>query len=287
MSSTSAVVRRPDRFFDGYAFDLDGTLYLGDALLPGAAETVRAVRAAGRPTAFLTNNPLRSGGDYATKLCRLGIPAHEDDVLTATDSLVHYLSTVHPGQPLLALAEGPVCTALVDAGFALTNDPSAARVVIVSFDRSFDYGKLNAAYRAVRLHGAALVATNPDPYCPTPEGGLPDCGAILAAVEACTGAHAEAITGKPSAHMARAALDRLRVPASGAVMVGDRLSTDMVLAEVSGMAGVLVLGGATSPAELASSALQPRYVIESIGQLLPGGSDHSAEDLSQPEEGSP
>ena len=82
----------------------------------------------------------------------------------------------------------------------------------MSFDRTFDYSKLNAAYRAVRLHGAALVATNPDAYCPTPDGGLPDCAAMLAAVEASTGARAEAVTGKPSQFMADAVVGRLGVP---------------------------------------------------------------------------
>jgi ribonucleotide monophosphatase NagD (HAD superfamily) len=136
------------------------------------------------------------------------------------------------------------------AGFGLTDQPGAADVVVVSFDRTFDYAKLLAAYRAVRLHGARLVATNPDPYCPTPDGGLPDCAAMLAAVEACTGATAEAIVGKPSRQMAAAVLDRLgtgAAGAAGAAMVGDRLATDMAMARGAGMTGVLVLTGATSP----------------------------------------
>jgi NagD protein len=151
----------------------------------------------------------------------------------------------------------------------VVREPAQADVVVVSFDRTFDYAKLEAAYRAVRHHGAAIVATNPDPYCPTPGGGLPDCAAMLAALEACTGVRAEAVLGKPSAVMARAMLDRLgTVPARTAV-VGDRLATDVAMGQAAGMAGVLVLTGATTAAALADSDVRPDYVVESIGHLLP------------------
>ena len=170
------------------------------------------------------------------------------------------------------LGETLLLDTLSAAGFTLTAEPSAADVVVVSFDRTFDYAKLLAAYRAVRLSGARLVATNPDPYCPTPDGGLPDCAAMLAAVQACTGAVAEAVVGKPSRHMAAAVLDRLGVAAVSAAMVGDRLGTDMVMARSAGMAGVLVLTGATSPSDLAAAEASelPDYVIQALPQLLVG-----------------
>lgn len=265
------AVRAPGRLFAGYAFDLDGTLYLGDGVLPGAVEAVGAVRRHGRAVVFLTNNPLLPASAYAAKLRRLGIPARDDEVVTAVDSLVSYLEEAHPSDTLMIVAEPPLHRRLGEAGFRLTEDPEATDVVVVSFDRTFDYAKLTAAYRAVRLHGATVVATNPDPYCPTPDGGLPDCAAMLAAVEACTGVTAEAVTGKPSEHMARALLARLGVDAGDAVMIGDRLLTDVAMAEAAGLAGVLVLTGATDLAQLAASPVQPRYVIETLHQLLPGG----------------
>ncbi|MEN3357188.1 MAG: hypothetical protein V7637_1170, partial [Mycobacteriales bacterium] len=129
--------------------------------------------------------------------------------------------------------------------------------------------KLEAAYRAVRRHGAAIVATNPDPYCPTPDGGLPDCAAMLAALEACTGARAEAVLGKPSAIMARALLDRLGTSPADTAMVGDRLATDVAMGQAVGMAGILVLSGATTPGMLAAADVRPDYVVENIGQVLP------------------
>jgi NagD protein len=262
----------PRRLFDGYAFDLDGTVYLGDAPLPGAVETIGRIRRAGRRVVFVTNNPLHNAEGHAGKLRDLGVPATAADVVTATDALVSYLRSACPQARLLMVGETPLRQTLSAAGFALTAEPAATDVVVVSFDRTFDYAKLLAAYRAVRLYGARLVATNPDPYCPTPDGGLPDCAAMLAAIQACTGAVAEAVAGKPSRHMAAALLDRLGVTAEGAAMVGDRLSTDMVMAKSAGMTGVLVLTGATSPADLAaadSSAL-PDYVIQELPELLLG-----------------
>ena len=160
---------------------------------------------------------------------------------------------------------------LTDAGYKLTTVPSKADVVVVSFDRTFDYEKLNAAFQAVRYGGATLVATNPDPYCPTPEGGIPDCAAMLAAIEACTGATAEAVVGKPSVHMARALLGRLGMRAEDVAVVGDRLLTDMAMARSLNMTGILVLTGATRAEDLAGVPVQPQYLIDSLNELVPEG----------------
>lgn len=264
-----AVIHRPDRRFDGYAFDLDGTVYLGDELLPGAKETIEDIRANGGRVVFVTNKPLETAADYATKLSRLGIATTAEGVVTALDSLVLYLTETHLHSRALVVAEPLVERTLSGAGWTVVKDPAEAEVVVVSFDRTFDYAKLEAAYRAVVHHGAAIVATNPDPYCPTPDGGLPDCAAMLAAIEACTGAKAEAVLGKPSAVMGRALLDRLGVPPQDAALVGDRLTTDVAMGQAVEMAGVLVLSGATSAAAVVDSAVRPDYVVEGIHRLLP------------------
>ncbi|HEU5418793.1 MAG TPA: HAD-IIA family hydrolase [Streptosporangiaceae bacterium] len=267
----ASPIRRPPRLFGGYALDLDGTVYLGDELLPGAARAVAGIRAAGAAVVFLTNNPLRSAASYATRLSGLGVPAHEREVVTPLGVLTAYLQEHHPGAAVLTVAESLVDTTLAEAGIAVTADPAAAGVVVVSFDRTFSYVKLLAAYRAVRLHGAVIVATNPDPFCPTPDGGLPDCAAMLAAIEACTGARAEAVLGKPGQHMAAELLRRLATPAADTAVVGDRVLTDIGLSRSLGMASILVLSGATSAGELAGAGVRPDYVIEGIGQLLPAG----------------
>jgi NagD protein len=261
---------RPTRIYPGYVFDLDGTLYLGDDLLPGAAETVRVVRSAGARVAFLTNKPLELPVDYAAKLTRLGIPADEDDVVSSTDALRLYLRERAPGARIFAVSEPVVADLLRADGFELTDDPAEVDVVVVSFDRTFDYAKLLVAYRAVR-RGARIVATNPDPYCPTPDGGLPDCAAMLAAIETASGGKAEAIVGKPSTHMSRAVLSRLGLAAEDVILVGDRLLTDVGMARAAGMTSALVLTGATSEADLLASEVRPDFVLNSVGELIPAG----------------
>jgi NagD protein len=187
---------------------------------------------------------------------------------------VLYLTRTHPGARLLLIAEPLVEEVCTEAGFETVVEPEMADVVVVSFDRTFDYAKLVAGYRAVQS-GAVIVATNPDPYCPTADGGLPDCAAMLAALEACTGRRAEAIVGKPSRHMGEAILDRLGVAPEHAAMVGDRLATDVAMGQTLDMAGVLVLSGATTVHDLAQSDIHPDVVVSHLDDLVP----HLTDDL--------
>jgi len=264
--------RRPTRRFGGYVFDLDGTLYLGDRLLPGAAATVASIRDGGARVAFLTNKPLETPAAYAAKLTDLGIPATAGEVVSSTDALLRYLERHAQGARILPIAEPLLVDLLRDQDFVTldpaTADPTAADVVVVSWDRTFDYQKLTAAFRAVRA-GARIIATNPDPFCPMPDDDLPDCGAILAAIETATGARAEAIVGKPSPYMAEALLDRLALPPDDTILVGDRLMTDVLMAREAGMASALVLTGATGPEALDGAAVIPDYVLGGVAEVLP------------------
>lgn len=269
-ATIDAVLRPPKRRFAAYAFGLDGTVCLGDGLLPGAREAIEALRESGARVIFVTNNSAESAADHAAKLTRLGVPTTADAIVTALDSVRLYLAERHRDSRLLLVAEPFVQTTLSAWGWTVVEDPAEAEVVIVAVDRAFDFGKLDAAFRAVVHHGASIVATNPDPFRPTPEGGLPDCAAILAAIQACTEVEPEAVLGKPSALMGSALLDRLGTPPEESALIGDRLLTDVAMAQRVGMAGVLVLSGATSPAEVIDSAVQPDYVLEGIHLLLAG-----------------
>ena len=267
---TEMTPHRPDRMFAGYVFDLDGTLYLGDHLLPGAAEALEAIRAHGSRVAFLSNKPLDAPATYAAKLTSLGIPARPDEVVTSTDALIRYLQAHAAGVTILPIAEPLVVDLLRTAGFAIVDldRPETADLVVVSWDRTFDYDKLVAAFRAVRA-GARIVATNPDPFCPTPDGDLPDCAAMLAAIEASTGAKAEAIVGKPSRHMSDALLERIALPPSDTVLVGDRITTDVRMAHEAGMASALVLTGATPRSAIDNAPYAPDYVLDGVAEILP------------------
>lgn len=261
-------MRLVDRYA-GFVFDLDGTVYLDEVLLPGAATTLEVVVELGAPHVYLTNKPLERPAAYAGLLRRLGVPARDDQVVSSLDALVLYLGRHARAVPLLCVSEPLVAEVLAEAGFEVVPHSRAesAGLVVVSFDRTFDYGKLHAAYRAVKA-GARLVATNPDRFCPTADGGLPDCAAMLAAVEACTGARAEAVVGKPSTHMTDALLDRLRMPPEQVLMVGDRLHTDIAMAAAAGMASALVLSGDSQVDDIVGSPVRPGYVLETIAGLL-------------------
>ena len=125
VSSTdlSALLRRPDRLYDGYVFDLDGTVYLGDALLPGAADAVARVRELGRRTVFLSNNPTQSRETYAYKLTGLGLPTDEADVVNSSFVMCRFLRKTMPGAALFVVGEQPLVSELSAGGFRLTDQP--------------------------------------------------------------------------------------------------------------------------------------------------------------------
>ena len=256
------TIRLPHR---GWLFDLDGTVYLGEALVPGAAETLAALRADGRHMAFLSNKPLQTRADYAAKLTRLGVPADADDVINSSLVLARHLATLDAGAPVFVIGEPPLVAELRAHGFDVRADHHV-RWVVIAFDRTFDYAKLNVALQAVRC-GARLIATNPDRTCPVEGGEIPDCAGMIAAVEAVTGHTVEVIVGKPSPIIAEAALARLGVPARDAVIVGDRIETDIVMGKRLGLATVLVLSGVTRTDDPRIAEIAPDLVLPSIRDL--------------------
>jgi arabinose operon protein AraL len=251
----------------GWLFDLDGTIYLGDALVPGAGETIAALRAAGRRVAFLSNKPLYTRGDYAEKLTRLGIPTTAEEVVNSSVVLARYLRKLDPGAPVFVIGEPPLIGELQEHGFEVRGDADV-RWVVIAFDRTFDYGKLNTALQAVRRHGARLIATNPDRTCPVEGGEIPDCAGMIAAVEAVTGQRVEAIVGKPSPVILEVALETLGVAARDCVIVGDRLETDIVMGRSLGLATVLVLTGVTRADDPRIAEIGPDLVLPAIRALL-------------------
>jgi HAD superfamily hydrolase (TIGR01450 family) len=267
--------QRPDRLYGAYVFDLDGTVYLGDELLPGARRLVEALRERDIPVRFASNNPTRDSEQYAEKLGALGLPTPVTDIVNSTVTMTRWLLDHHPGAVVFPIAEEPLHRALRAAGFRISEDPAEIDVVISSYDRGFDYRKLQIAFDAIRVHRRAiLVATNPDRFCPLPGGrGEPDCAAVTAAVEACTGTTCAATVGKPDGAMLATALDGLDVAPADCLVVGDRLGTDIRLGLDAGMPTALVLTGDTTAADLRGlpEAEAPAFVVERIDALLPGG----------------
>ena len=250
----------------GYLLDLDGTVYLGDHLIDGAAETISALRERGRRIVFLTNKPLYSRADYAQKLSNLGIETSEGDVITSSYVLARYLADRAAGARVYAIGEPPLLAELEEVGLSLCDDPKKIEYVIAAFDRTFTYEKLNIGFQGIR-RGAHFVATNPDRTCPVDGGEIPDAAGVIAALEATTGKKVEVVAGKPSPVIVSVAIDRLGVCREECAMVGDRLETDMQMARDAGLTGILTLSGVTSRINLGSSKIEPDYVIESVATL--------------------
>jgi arabinose operon protein AraL len=257
---------RPRLPHRGWLFDLDGTIYRGETLIPGADAVVAALRAAGRRVAFLSNKPLQTRADYARKLTRLGVPAAPDDVINSSLVLARHLATLDPGAPLFVIGEPPLAAELRAHGFEVRVD-ARVRWVVIAFDRTFDYAKLDTALQAVR-GGARLIATNPDRTCPTEDGEIPDCAGMIAAVEAVTDRRVEVVVGKPSPIMLDVALRALGVEARDCVIVGDRIETDIVMGRRLGLGTVLVLSGITRADDPRIAEIAPDLVLGSVRELM-------------------
>ncbi len=264
------VMNKPVRLYEAYIFDLDGTVYLGDSLLPTVEHTLTKLRSLGKQTVFLSNNPTQSREDYAQKLTRLGLLTAAEDVINSSAVMVHLLKEHHPSARLFVVGEESLRRELNAAGFELTDEARHIDVVIASFDRTFAYWKLQVAFDAIRA-GARFFATNADRYCPVPGGGEPDAAAMIAAIEACTDTKVEAVVGKPSHYMADAVLYLLNKPPENCLMIGDRLETDILLGLNAGMSAALTLTGATNESALKESSIKPTYVFRQLADLLPEG----------------
>lgn len=218
----------------------------------------------GCPLLF-TTNALEPPAEQAARLARCGIPARPEEIVQAPMVLLRYLEEQMPGATLFVIGDPPLLEAL-SASFRLSDDPTEIDVVIASCDRSFDYRKLTVGFQALK-RGARFIATNDDPVAPVEGGELPDAGAVIGALEGCSGRKVEAVVGKPSLLFARVALERLGRPAPECVVVGDSLKTDILMGHRAGMRTALVLTGVTRPDELKDAPVQPDFVLESIAAL--------------------
>jgi len=266
--------RSPERLYDGYVFDLDGTIYLGDELLPGARRLVLKLRELDRRVVFLSNNPTRDPGMYAEKLTELGLGTSAGEIVNPVVTMTRWLLQNHPDATVFPIAEEPLKDALREAGIKMSEDPAEIDIVVASYDRSFDYRKLQIAFDAIWFHGrAALVTTNPDRYCPLPGGrGEPDAAAIVGAIEGCTGAKCEVNVGKPDPIMLDTIMDGMGLDKEDCVMTGDRLYTDIRMALDAGMPSAVVLTGDTKAEDLQTSPENtPEYVLKRIDHLIPSG----------------
>jgi glycerol 3-phosphatase-2 len=244
--------------YDSVILDLDGCVYVGERPTPRASEAIAALRAAGKPIAFVTNDGRRAPEEYVRKLWRLGCTAALEEVISVGVAIQHLLAERAPGTGAFVIGGPPIVRHVADAGHRILNGTSRAEqadvVVVVGHDE-LTYAELRIATRAV-LAGAQMVAGGRDRTFPTEDGEAPGSGAIVAAIEYATGGLARSV-GKPDPQMFRAALERLG--GERCLVVGDRLDSDLAGAAASGLDGAIVLTGVTTR-EAAEAAADPAPV---------------------------
>jgi HAD superfamily hydrolase (TIGR01450 family) len=248
-----------------FVLDMDGTIYLGQRLFPWTLPFLERVAATGRDYLFLTNNSSRGASDYVTKLARLGVPAQPRHVFTSGQATAELLvSELGAGARVWALGTDELLAEFSRAGLVL--DPIDPQVIVLGFDTTLTYAKLDRFCRLVR-EGRPYLATHPDLVCPTEAGPIPDAGGFLALIEAVTGRRPERVIGKPNPEILRAASRRTGVPCEQLAVIGDRLYTDVAGGLAVGALSILVLSGESTRDDVATSPHRPDWVVADLGVI--------------------
>ena len=246
--------------------DLDGTVYLGHRLLPGAREFFRRLAHAGIAHALLTNNSSIGPDDYLRKLRTLGLKADRRAVITSAESAVLMLRhhAVRPDR-LFVLGTGKLVRYVQRCGFGNASDRADA--VLVGFDKELTYEKLTRACHLIR-RGATLYATHPDVNCPMPEGAIPDAGSLLALIRASTGVRPRDVAGKPHRWIVKVAQSHFGLKAGQMMVIGDRLDTDVRLANRFGLASVLISKAEKGSRKARPRRYQPDLTVSNLAELI-------------------
>jgi NagD protein len=257
---------------NGFLIDMDGVIYRGKQLVPGADQFITQLLDRDIPFAFLTNNSQRTRRDVATKLARMGIPVDESHIFTCAMATARFLAAQKPRGTAFVIGEGGLLQALHKNGYAIVDDDPD--YVVVGEGRTFNMEIVEHAVRLI-LRGSKLISTNIDPNCPTSQGLRPGCGAIVAMLESATGFRAFSV-GKPSPVMMRAARKELGLATDETIMIGDTMETDILGGVSMGYRTVLVLSGSTTRDDLARYAYRPDLVLDSIEDLCDEHTYHEA-----------
>jgi NagD protein len=246
-----------------YVIDMDGVIYLGNELIPGAKQFIDRLVKGNHRFLFLTNSSNLTPPDLQRKLGKMGIEVSEYHFFTSAMATADFLNNQLPnGRAFIIGGEG-LREALLAVGYTITEDKPD--YVIVGTTRTYDYDRMEKAVALVR-GGARLIGTNPDVTGPSDHGIIPACGALVAPIQLVTGAHPYFV-GKPNPLMMRTALRRLRAHSGDTFMVGDRMDTDVIAGTEAGMRTILVLSGVTRRDDISTYAFRPHYVFDTAGDI--------------------
>ena len=269
-SNISAELKKRLKAIKHVALDMDGTIYNGDKLFPFTVNFLNNMKKAGIGYSFLTNNSSKSRLDYLHHLEKMGIPASLDEIYTSGQATIDFLRFHHPEiERLFILGTPSLIKEFEDAGFISTTDDHAdvPDAVIAAFDTSLTYSRLCRAAWWVQK-GITYIATNPDKVCPT---NLPtvlvDCGSMCAGIEKATGRWPDIVIGKPDPRMLDGIMCRYNLRPDEIAMVGDRIYTDILMAEKTGALGVLVLTGETKEEDLKDNDVIPDLVAKDLSEF--------------------
>lgn len=249
---------------NNFICDMDGVIYHGNKLIPHVKEFVEWLEAEKKNYLFLTNSSERSPRELAEKLKRLGLNVHEEHFYTSALATASFLQTQCPKGSVYVIGEPGLVNALYEAGFSM-NDVNPDYVVFGE-TRSLSYEKIEKAVSLI-FKGAKLIGTNPDVTSPGEFGIIPACKALISPIELTTGRKAYFV-GKPNPLMMRHALKKLDCSRKEAVMIGDRMDTDILSGLESELDTALVLTGVTSREDLSKFTYQPTYVLRDVGEII-------------------
>ena len=247
-----------------FLMDMDGTIFLGNHLLPGAREWLALLNERQVAYYFLTNNSSRSQVEYAEKLQRLGLDIPQEKIFTSGEATTIYLQKTFPGASFFVVGTPPLVQEFERHGLDLAGPE--ADVAVLGFDTTLTYEKLWHLCDMV-VAGKPYIATHPDINCPTEIGFKPDIGAMIELVATSTGRRPDVIVGKPYAPIVNALAEKTGFKVEEHCMIGDRLYTDIALGQW-GIATALVLSGETKAEDLADSAFKADLVIQGINEMV-------------------
>lgn len=256
--------------YEAFIIDLDGVLYLRNDPIPGSAEAVKELAAAGKRFVLLTNNSGPTTQQYVQKLDRFGIKVLPEQIISSAQAIRRYLESNHEieGKTAFVIGEEGLLSELNDMGLRLLNGDEAREsdFVFVGWDRKFDFDKLKTAVTAIR-GGAFYVAANTDATYPTPDGLWPGAGSLVAAVS--TGSGREpVVAGKPSPLIVRVALERMTANPADTLLIGDRLDSDVAAGLAAGVDTLLVLTGVSTAEEAEQTGIHPTHIRKNLAGLL-------------------
>jgi len=250
--------------YDTVIFDLDGTLFRGRTVIPGAADTLNRLRGI-LSCRFLSNNGERASAALAERLRDFGFAVQAKDVVSSADLVLKYVRELNRSLRILTLSSSQLASALAAQGHVLVDD-ATADLVVIGVDRTLTRDRMVSGLRAV-LNGASLVATNEDPTYPADDGLRPAAGAYVGFFRG-MGYEPVRFFGKPDERAVRTALSLWGISdPSRCLFVGDNLRTDIAAAHRIGADSILVLSGVSSRSDVPTAEEKPTAILESIAML--------------------